>query len=133
MRAWIGFRKSNKLLPSPWPSSLPYVEEKNILPIFRRFDTFFFIFCCCLVDVWKRQKRLTVDSIAPNGKSLSPMGLKRRKERFPGTDVDIVSILADNYNPQGAVEKAKNLFFIKCIPYCIGEESFKRCFQSTDD
>lgn len=51
------------------------------------------------------------NSIDPNGTGFLPVGLKRWKERLPGTNVDIVSILADNYNPQGAVEKQKSIFY----------------------
>lgn len=61
--------------------------------------------------VWPVRRDSQWNPIDPNGTGLLPVGLKRRKERLPGTNVDIVSILADNYNPQGAVEKQKSIFY----------------------
>lgn len=110
------------------PSSLPYVEEKNILQIFRRFDTFFFHWWW---SSWRLRGPCGLPENTRSGIPLIPMGQaswRDGKRDFLKRNVDIVSILADNYNPQGAVEKQKkNLFFIKCIPYCI-EESFKSRF-----
>lgn len=51
-------------------------------------------------------------------------------KRLPGDHVDIVSILADNSNPQGAVEKQKFIFYKM---YSILYRRTSRGFKRTDD
>lgn len=130
MRAWIGFRKSNKLLPSsrlspktPQPS---ICGRKEYSPDFSEVWHFFHWWW----SSWRLRWPCGLPENTCSGIPLIPMGQaswRDGKRDFLKRNVDIMSILADNYNPQGAVEKQKNLFFIKCIPYCI-EESFKSWF-----
>lgn len=96
------------------PSSLPYVEEKNILQIFRRFDTFFHWWR----SSWRSRWPCGLPEKTRSGIPLIPMGQascqwvwRDGKRDFLKRNVDIVSILADDFNPQGAVEKQKSIFY----------------------
>lgn len=117
MRAWIGLRKSvscylhHGYLQRPDPPAF-HMWKKKYSPDFWRFDTF--LVDGDLANAWgdsvtcqKKDHWFPLNSIDPSGKRLWRDGSRD----FRGDHVDIVSILADKSNPQGAAEKQKFIFY----------------------